>query len=198
MTYPSTFANWLLGGVTVDGWGAVLFQCLGVVIYSPPPRGTGSLPLHNEYVLARRNKASLFIHLAKHHGKCSTVCLVTPITKLSFASSGVRSWRPLCWTMETVGFGPTWVCLPPRPLFYQYDTVFTKLLENEVDSLRGRDLKGQRNRNTGDVRLRFQNRFDVVLCLKARCGISRKTITRFSFIIRLVPSHQLENSTFFH
>lgn len=146
MTYPSTFANWLLGGVTVDGWGAVLFQCLGVVIYSPP-RGTGSLPLHNEYVLARRNKASLFIRLAKHHGKCSTVCLVTPITKLSFASSGVRSWSPLCWTMETVGFGPTWVCLPPRPLFYQYDTVFTKLLENEVDSLRGRDLKGQRNKH---------------------------------------------------
>lgn len=135
----------------------------------PPPRGTGSLPLHNEYVLARRNKASLFIRLAKHHGKCSTVCLVTPITKLSFASSGVRSWRPLCWTMETVGFGPTWVCLPPRPLFYQYDTVFTKLLENEVDSLRGRDLKGQRNRNTGDVSYDFKT--DLTLFCVSKPGV---------------------------
>lgn len=69
------------------------------------------------------------------------MCLVTPLMKPFFASSGVSSWRSLGRTEETVGFGLTGVCLPPFPLFYQGNTLFKKLLQTETDSFRGMDFK---------------------------------------------------------
>lgn len=56
--------------------------------------------------------------------------------KPSFASSGVSSWRSLRWTEETLGFGLTGVCLPPLPLYYQYDTLLKQLLHTKADSFR--------------------------------------------------------------
>lgn len=74
--------------------------------------------------------------------------------KPSFASSGVSSWRSLCWTDETVGFGPAGVCLPPLPLFYQYDTLSKQLLQTK-DSFRGQSPISGFIWNTGSVWLQY-------------------------------------------
>lgn len=146
------FGLWLT--VRAHGWwfilqtlltGSWVLRCSPVLVFgcghSQLPRRAGALSLCNEYVLALRNKASLFNPSGERDGKCSTMCLVTPIMKPSSASFGVSSWRFFCWTEETLGFGPNGVCLPPLPLFYQYDTLLKQLLQTEADSFRGLDFK---------------------------------------------------------
>lgn len=96
-----------LGAVSDDSWGAALFWCLGVVTrpHPHPLMGTGALLLHNDHVLARRNKASLFGRLAMAVESGALSVSATPTMKPSVTSSAMSSRRSLCWTAETVGFG---------------------------------------------------------------------------------------------
>lgn len=56
---PPSPANGPLGAAAVEPRGAALFQCLGAAIRGPL-QGAEVLLLHNECILADRNKASVF------------------------------------------------------------------------------------------------------------------------------------------
>ncbi len=148
----------------------------------------------------------------EHHGKYSTMCLVTPVMKPSFAplewAHGVASGRQ----RKQLGFGPTGVCLPPFPLFYQCDTHLKQLLQTEADSFRAMDFKWPEahiwfsRKCLSNVWLHaqdfsIQNRFEVVLCrlTKVRGGTNGNVVIEmFSFTVMLVLPHQLEKfSSFF-
>lgn len=73
VVYPSAFTNRILGAVYTE-CRDVPIPVFGCGHSQPPLWGAGALLLHNDDVLAHRNKASLFSRAGHRHGKFSTVC----------------------------------------------------------------------------------------------------------------------------